>query len=98
MQLYTGLEVGIEGATDAVGQRSLDRLRVRRGEEEARRTEEEESVDVEAGEERLMVVTESTAKDAVERPEAALETEGNGKGEGEGYEGGDGTLRALGAI
>ena len=34
LQLCAGLEAGIEGATHAVGQRRLERVRKRRGEEE----------------------------------------------------------------
>ena len=60
LQLRIGLETSIEDATHAVGQRRLERLRVRRGEEKARRNKEEESVDVEAGEERLTVVMAAT--------------------------------------
>ena len=35
LQLYTGLEAGIEGATHTVGQRRLERVRERRVEEES---------------------------------------------------------------
>ena len=60
LHLCAGLEDGIEGTTHTVGQRRLERARVRRSEEEARRIDEEEILDVEAGEERLAVVTVGT--------------------------------------
>ena len=42
-QLFAGLEAGIEGATHAVGQRRVERIRARRAEEEgADNTEDEE--------------------------------------------------------
>ena len=50
LQLCVGLKDGIEGATYTVGLRRLERLRVRRSEEDERITTEEESVDVETGE------------------------------------------------
>ena len=40
LQLCAGLEVGIEGATHAVGQRKLYRMRARQREEEARTSDE----------------------------------------------------------
>ena len=60
LQLCAGLEADIEGATHAVGQGRLERLRVRRSEEEARITKDEESVYVEVGEEILTIVMERT--------------------------------------
>ena len=43
LQMYAGLEAGIEGATHAVGQRRLERVRNRRRDaEEAGNSEEEE--------------------------------------------------------
>ena len=42
LQLCTGLEARIEGATHAVGQRRVERERARRSEEAVRRTEKEE--------------------------------------------------------
>ena len=41
LQLCAGLEYEIEGATNAVGQRTLDRSRVRRRKEDTRITKEE---------------------------------------------------------
>ena len=57
-------------------------------------------MDVEAGEERLMVVTVGTEEEEAERIEAMLEMEVNveGEGEGEGEEGGDGNKMELGAL
>ena len=48
-------------------------------------------MDVESGEDRLAVVTAGSEGEAAKRLEAALETEVNGGGEGEGEEGGNGT-------
>ena len=42
LQLCAGLEAGIEGATHAVGQRRLERVRERRREEEEAEVSEEE--------------------------------------------------------
>ena len=41
-QLYAGLEAGIEGATQTMGQKIMKRSRVRRIEEEVRRPLEED--------------------------------------------------------
>ena len=78
LQLCAGLKAGIEVATHAVGQRSLDRSRVRRSKEEARRTKEEEIVDVDAGKERLKVVMVGTGEEESDFLEAALEMEVDG--------------------
>ena len=79
-QRCAGLEAGIEGATHAVGKRQMERLKVRWSKEEVIIIKEEESVDVEAVEERLMLVTAGTDEEAAERLEAALEMEMDGEG------------------
>ena len=53
LQLCTGLEVGIEDKTPAVGQKRLKRSRARRIKKDARITEEDESENEEAGRERI---------------------------------------------
>ena len=59
-------------------------------------------MDVEAGEDRLMVVTVGTEEEEAERIKAMLEMEvneeGEGEGEGEVEEGGDGNKMELGAL
>ena len=64
LQLCAGLKADIEGATHAVGQRRLERLRERSREEEARLPDEEESEIVEAGVERLSIETAVTEEEA----------------------------------
>ena len=66
LQLYAGIEPGIEGATHAVGKRRLEKERKRRSKEEARIPDEEEDEDEVAGAERLRVETEGTEEEAAE--------------------------------
>ena len=81
-----------------MGHRILEISTVTQSKEDARRTAEEESVDVEVGEEQLTVVTAGTEEETAERLEASLDMEVNEEGEGQGEEGGDGNIRSLGAI
>ena len=96
MQLQEVLESGIEVATNTVVQRRLGRAIHRRRAEESRIPSEEEDKDEVEEEEQLTVETEGTEEEAAEILELALEMEV--KEEGEGEEGDDGTIRALGAI
>ena len=98
LQLCAGLTAGIEVETHAVGQRRLEMSREIRIKGGARRIEEEENVDVEAGEEKLTVVTSGKEEEAAERLRAALEMEVDGDGEGEGDKEGYGTQGALGDL
>ena len=74
----------------------LDRARQRRSVDEARRSDEEEDEDKAAGEEQLSLETEEKEEEAAEILKEALGMEV--KEEGEVEEGGDGNLRALGAL
>ena len=96
-QLCAGLEASIEGATHAVGQRRLERVRRRRqeGKEAETLDEEEESDRMAAGLNNLTKETAGTEEDVAECLGAALEMEVNGEDEGKGEEGGNGTLRAV---
>ena len=96
LQLCAGLEASIEGATHAVGKRRLDRARQRSRSEEARIPKEDEDEDEAEGEYRLMIETEETEEDVAEILEEELGVEVEEEGEGE--EGGDETLRSLGAL
>ena len=67
LQLCAGLEAGIEGATHAVGQRRVERVRVRRVEEEdeeATEAEEEEGEEVLASLDNLTIETAETEEEA----------------------------------
>ena len=105
LQLCAGLDAGIEGATPAVGQQRVERVRARKVEEEdAEDTKDEEE---EGGEEvvavldNLQIETAGTGEEAAEGLEAAMATqemEVEGDGGSEGEEGGGGTQRALEAL
>ena len=96
LQLCAGLEAGIQGATHAVGQKRIERKIQIRSNEEARRPGEEEEEDEEEEAERLTVEKKGTYEEMAEILVAALDMEVEEKGEG--YEGGDGTQRALESI
>ena len=101
LQLCAGLEHGIEVATHAVGQRQLERVRWRRSEEESGSAEEEEGREnVEGILNNLTIEAAGTEEEEAKGLEAVLgvEVDGDGEGEVEGYEEGEGTLCALGAL
>ena len=101
LQLCAGLEAGIEGATHAVGQRILERVR-------GRQCEEEESEAADEGEEEsegvanllnnLDIDTAVTEEEAAEGLEATLGMEVEEDRDSEGKEGGDGTLMSMGDL
>ena len=71
LQLCAGLEAGIEGATNAVGQRRLERVRARIVETEGAgaaeaEVQEEESVEVAGIKSNLIIETASTEEEAKE--------------------------------
>ena len=74
LQLCAGLEDSIEGETNAVGQRRLERTRVRRqeGEEPGDSDEEEESGGLAAGMGNLRIETVGTAEAEAEELEHVL--------------------------
>ena len=103
LQLCAGLEAGIEGATHAVGQRRLERVRVRRSEEDEADylAEEEEEIGwVEEQLNNIRIETVGTEEEAAEGLAASLviEAEEDRGGKGEEGGGGGGTQRALGAL
>ena len=100
LQLCAGLEAGIKGATHAVGQSRLERVRGRRQEEEAKEPteEEEESGGVLTKINNLTIETAGMEEEAAEKLTAALEMEIEEDRGSEGEEGGEGTQRALGAL
>ena len=82
LQLCAGLEAGIEGANDAVGQRRLESVRGRRSEEEGGSAEaEDESQGIVYTLNNLTIDTEGTEEEAAESLEAALGMEVDGYGE-----------------
>ena len=100
IQLCAGLKANIEGDTNAVVQRSLERVRrIIHDEEEARNSEEEEyrgGLAVLLN--NLTIETAGTAEEATEHLEAALGMEVEAGGGREGEEWDDGTVRALGDL
>ena len=101
LQLCAGLKAGIEGASHAVGQRQLDRVRGIISEEEDGTAEEEEgSENVEGLLNNLTKETAGTEEEAAEGLESALgmDVDGYEKGEVKGGEGGEGTQRAMGDL
>ena len=78
LQLYEGLEAGIEVATHAVGQRQLERVHGQRSEEEEAgdlEEEEEESGGMAARLNSLRIETAGTKEEAEEGLAASLEME-----------------------
>ena len=79
LQLCEGLKAGIEGATHAVGQRRVERVRARRAEEEGaentKAEEEEGEEEVVVGLDNLSTETAVTEEEAAEGLEAALATQ-----------------------
>ena len=101
LQICVGLEAGIEGATHAVGQQRLARVRERREEAvEAEEAEEEEDQNegIEARLTNLNTETAVTEEEAEEGLAAALNMEVKEDRGSEGEEEGGGTQRALGAL
>ena len=75
LQLCAGLKSRIEGATHAVGQRIIERVRARRSEEEAEASDEEEEEESERVAAELVNLTIETAgveEEAAKNLEAAL--------------------------
>ena len=78
LQLCAGLKAGIEGATHAVGQRRLARVRERRedaDEEDVSGDEEEERGGIVASRDNLNIETAVTEKEVAEGLAAVLEME-----------------------
>ena len=73
LQMYEGLEAGIEGSSHAVGQKRQGKSKQKQREEEARRPVEEEETDIVAvGIENLNIETAGTEEEAPEDLNAAL--------------------------
>ena len=103
LQLCVGLEAGIEGATHAVGQQRVERVRARRVETEDEAAAEAEEQEEESGEvarlmSNLIIETAVTEEKAVEGIAAALGVEVEEDRESEREEEGRGTQRALEAL
>ena len=98
LQLCAGLEAGIEGATRAVGQKRLHRVKQRRNEEDAGSSDEEKETEcVVVGLNNLTIETTGTEEVAVEVLVAELQMEIKEEGEvdSEVKEEGDGTHGSL---
>ena len=97
-----GLEAGIEGATHAVVQRRLERVRERREETEeevaAEAEEDEEGGGIASGLSNLIIETAGTEEEAAEGLAKALRMEVEVDEGSEGEEGGGGNLRAMEAL
>ena len=91
LQLCAGLDAGIEGATNDVGQMRLERVRKRRQEEEETKhpEEEEEGGGIAEALNNLTIETAGTEAGAVEGLEGALEMEVEEDGGSKGEKGGD---------
>ena len=106
LHLCAGLEAGIEGETQSVGQRRVERVRAGRVEEEGEEYVAVEGNDKDGGEvavgfHNLTIETAGTEEEATEGLEAALDTqelEVEGAGGSKGEEGGGETQRALEAL
>ena len=103
LQLCAGLEAGIEGAANAVGQRRVKRVRSWRVETEDEAAAEAEKQEEDSGEvarlmSNLIIETAGTEEEAVEGLAAALGMDVEEDRESEGEEGGGGTQRALEAL
>ena len=97
LQMCVGLKASIEGETQTMGQRRLQRMRRKMSEEEAGSTEGEEgSENVEVILNSSTIETGGTEEEATEGLEDALEMEVDGYGEyegvGEGKEEGGGNI------
>ena len=100
LQLCAGLEAGIEGATHAVGQRRVERVRARRleegGEEDAAAVVQEEDGGEVAGLlNNLNIETAGTEEEAAEGLAEELRMEVEEEGASKGEEEGGGNLRVL---
>ena len=102
LQLWAGLKAGIEGATHAVGQRRLARLRERREETEEEAAteaeEEEEGGGIASGLSNLIIETAGTDEEAAEGLVETLGMEVEDDEGSKGEEGGGGTQWALEAL
>ena len=103
LQLCAGLEAGIEGVTDALGQRRVERVLARRFEEEgkvdaAAEEPEEGGGEVAVGCNYLRKETAGSEEEAEEGLVAALEMEVEVERGSKGEEGGGGTQQALKAL
>ena len=98
LQMCADLEAGIEGVTHTVGQRRLERVRVKLQEEKyvGDSDKEEESREVADCLNNIIIETTEIEEEAAERLENVMVMEVEDTGEGE--EGGEGTKRTLGTL